>query len=135
MSTRRSPAASTSRLVRTLRGVSAVLASFLAFLVVAVVLGAYFPAIPKAGVIGPVLGGRYPFHIALIALAAAVLAGLAWRAGLVRWGRTVTVITTLYTLGALTIGGIQFGPRRTPASTSPWARRSPNSVIRRRSPT
>ncbi|MFE7108086.1 alpha/beta hydrolase [Streptomyces sp. NPDC057575] len=108
MSTRRSPAASTSRLVRTLRGVSAVLASFLAFLVVAVVLGAYFPAIPKAGVIGPVLGGQYPFHIALIALAAAVLAGLAWRAGLVRWGRTVTVITTLCTLGALAIGGIQF---------------------------
>ncbi|MEU0632686.1 alpha/beta hydrolase [Streptomyces sp. NPDC005989] len=108
MSTRRSPAASTSRLVRILRGVSAVLASFLAFLVVAVVLGAYFPAIPKAGVIGPVLGGQYPFHIALIALAAAVLAGLAWRAGLVRWGRTVTVITTLCTLGALAIGGIQF---------------------------
>ncbi|MGW2113196.1 alpha/beta hydrolase [Streptomyces sp. NPDC001948] len=108
MSTRRSPAASTGRLARTLRGVSAVLASFLAFLVVAVVLGAYFPAIPKAGVIGPVLGGQYPFHIALIALAAAVLAGLAWRAGPVRWGRTVTVITTLCALGALAIGGIQF---------------------------
>ncbi|WP_331747817.1 alpha/beta hydrolase (plasmid) [Streptomyces sp. NBC_00984] len=112
MSTRRNPAVSTNRLVRTLRGVSAVLASFLAFLVVAVVLGAYFPAIPKAGVIGPVLGGQYPFHIALIALAAAVLAGLAWRAGLVRWGRTVTVITTLCALGALAIGGIQFRAAR-----------------------
>lgn len=58
--------------------------------------------------IGPVLGGQYPFHLALLAVAAAVLAALAWRAGLVRWGRTVTVITTLCTLGALAIGGIQF---------------------------
>ncbi|WTY61776.1 hypothetical protein OG741_00820 [Streptomyces sp. NBC_01410] len=58
--------------------------------------------------IGPVLGGQYPFHLALLAVAAAVLAALARRAGLVRWGRTVTVITTLCTLGALAIGGIQF---------------------------
>ncbi|MFF0740415.1 alpha/beta hydrolase [Streptomyces sp. NPDC004111] len=108
MTTHRSPAASTSRPVRILRGISAVLASFLAFLVLAIVLGAYFPAIPKAGVIGPVLGGQYPFHIALIALVAAVLAALARRAGLVRWGRTVTVITALCALGALAIGGIQF---------------------------
>ncbi|MFF9352451.1 alpha/beta hydrolase [Streptomyces sp. NPDC014734] len=108
MTTHRSPATSTGRPVRILRGTSAVLASFLAFLVLAIVLGAYFPAIPKAGVIGPVLGGQYPFHVALIALVAAVLAALAWRAGLVRWGRTVTVITTLCTLGALAIGGIQY---------------------------
>ncbi|MFI2190956.1 alpha/beta hydrolase [Streptomyces sioyaensis] len=108
MTTRKSPAPPASWPVRILRGTSAVLASFLGFLVLAIVLGAYFPAIPKAGVIGPVLGGQYPFHIALIALVAAALAALAWRAGLVRWGRTVTVITTLCTLGALAIGGIQF---------------------------
>ncbi|MFG3260442.1 alpha/beta hydrolase [Streptomyces sp. NPDC048172] len=108
MTTHRSPAAPVGRTVRILRVTSAVLASFLAFLVLAVVLGAYVPAIPKAGVIGPVLGGQYPFHIALIALVAAVLAALAWRGGLVRWGRVVTVVTTLCALGALVIGGVQF---------------------------
>ncbi|MFF2011633.1 alpha/beta hydrolase [Streptomyces sp. NPDC058195] len=113
MTTRRSPATPTGRpipgpLVRILRGGCAVLASFLGFLVLAIVLGAYVPAIPKAGVIGPVLGGQYPFHIALTALAAAALAALAWRGGLVRWGRAVTVITTACTVGALAIGGLQF---------------------------
>ncbi|WP_404867300.1 hypothetical protein ACI1MP_00365 [Kitasatospora griseola] len=42
--------------MRVLRGVCAALASFLTFLAAAIVLGAYFPAIPKTGVIGPVLG-------------------------------------------------------------------------------
>ncbi|MFE4394384.1 MULTISPECIES: alpha/beta hydrolase [Streptomycetaceae] len=100
------------RPVRILRAASAVLASFLAFLAAAVVLGAYVPSIPKAGVIGPVLGGQYPFHIALLALVAAGLAALAWRAGLVRWGRVVTVVSTLCTVGALVIGGIQFQAAR-----------------------
>ncbi|MET8970268.1 alpha/beta hydrolase [Streptomyces hydrogenans] len=114
MTTDRSPAASTRRRlpIRVLRVACAVLASFLAFLVLAIVLGAYFPAIPKAGVIGPVLGGQYPFHIALIALVATALAVLAWRAGLVRWGRTVTVLTSLCALGALVIGGVQFTSAR-----------------------
>ncbi|GAA2105148.1 hypothetical protein GCM10009801_81310 [Streptomyces albiaxialis] len=80
----------------------------LAFLALAIILGAYFPALPKVGVIGPVLGGQYPFHIALLALVAAVLAALAWRSGLVRWGRTVTALATLCAMGALAIGGIQF---------------------------
>ncbi|MFD4911310.1 alpha/beta hydrolase [Kitasatospora purpeofusca] len=102
------PPARAGRRVRILRGASAVLASFLAFLAVAVVLGAYIPSIPKAGVIGPVLGGQYPFYIALLALAAAGLAALAWRAGLVRWGCVVTVVSTLSAVGALVIGGIQF---------------------------
>ncbi|MFE7490863.1 alpha/beta hydrolase [Kitasatospora sp. NPDC057541] len=112
MSTQRSSAASTGLPVRILRCAAAVLASFLGFLVLAVVLGAYVPAVPKAGVIGPVLGGQYPFHIALLALAAAGLAALAWRAGLVRWGRAVTVVTTLCAVGALVIGGVQFQAAR-----------------------
>ncbi|MFD7069923.1 alpha/beta hydrolase [Streptomyces sp. NPDC059913] len=111
-STRRSPSARTGRAVRILRVVAALPASFLGFLVLAVVLGAYFPAIPKAGVIGPVLGGQYPFHIALIALLAAVLAWLAWRGGLVRWGRAVTVVATLSAVGALVIGGVQYQAAR-----------------------
>ncbi|MFE7370439.1 alpha/beta hydrolase [Streptomyces anulatus] len=108
MTTPRNPAGPTSRTVRILRGGSAVLASFLAFLVLAIVVGAYIPRIPKAGVIGPVLGGQYPFLIALIALVAAAFAASARRAGLVRWGRTVTAVTTLCAVGALVIGGIQF---------------------------
>lgn len=107
MTTSRSSAASTGRPIRILRGASAALASFLAFTTLAIVLGAYFPGIPKAGVIGPVVGGQYPFHVALIALVAVVLAGLAWWAGLVRWGRVVTIVATLCSVGALAIGGTQ----------------------------
>ena len=103
----RSSPASGGRLLRFLRIPSAAVASLLAFLVLAVVVGAYVPAIPKAGVIGPVLGGQYPFHIALTALATAVLAVPAWRGGLVRWGRTVTVVALLCAMGALTIGVVQ----------------------------
>ncbi|MCX4631860.1 alpha/beta hydrolase [Streptomyces sp. NBC_01443] len=94
------------------RVIVALIGSFLAFLVAAIVLGAYLPAIPKAGVIGPVLGGQYPFHIAVIALLGVGLGVLAGRSGLVRWGRTVTVITALSSAGALTIGGIQFAAAR-----------------------
>ncbi|GHG20235.1 alpha/beta hydrolase [Streptomyces hydrogenans] len=112
MTTHGNPAAPIGRPVRILRGVSAALASFLAFLVLALVVGAYFPALPKAGVIGPVLTGQYPFHIALISLVAAALAALSRRAGLVRWGRAVTVVTTLCTLGALVVGGVQLGAAR-----------------------
>ncbi|WP_097922648.1 alpha/beta hydrolase [Streptomyces sp. wa1063] len=98
--------------VRILGTLSAALASFLGFLVLAIVLGAYVPAIPKAGVIGPVLGGQYPFHIALLSLLAAALAAVAWRSGLVRWGRTVTFVTTVCTAGALVIAGVQFQAAR-----------------------
>ncbi|MFE6846449.1 alpha/beta hydrolase [Streptomyces sp. NPDC057686] len=94
------------------RVVVALIASFLAFPVAAIMLGAYLPAIPKAGVIGPVLGGQYPFHMAVIALLGVGLGDLARRSGLVRWGRTVTVVTALSSVGALTVGGIQFAAAR-----------------------
>jgi acetyl esterase/lipase len=106
------PTPSRSWPVRILRGACAAGATFLAFLAVAIVLGAYVPAIPKIGVIGPVLGGQYPFHIALLALAATALAALAWRGGLVRWGRVVAVAGALCTVGALTIAGVQLGAAR-----------------------
>nr|WSW57776.1 alpha/beta hydrolase [Streptomyces sp. NBC_00998] len=94
------------------RVVVALIASLLAFLVAAIVLGAYLPSIPKAGVIGPVLGGQYPFHIAVIALLGVDLGVLARYSGLVRWGGTVTVVTALSSVGALTMGGIQFTAAR-----------------------
>ncbi|MFG2994755.1 alpha/beta hydrolase [Streptomyces sp. NPDC048257] len=112
MTTLRSRTGSAGGPLRILRVVAAVLASSLAFLTGAIVLGAYFPALPKAGVIGPVLGGQYPFHIALLALVATALAVAAWRAGMVRWGRTVTAITSVCTVAALTIGAVQFRSAR-----------------------
>ncbi|CAM5448717.1 alpha/beta hydrolase [Streptomyces narbonensis] len=112
MTTRHDPGGPTTRRVRILRATAAVLASFLAFPTLAVVLGAYVPAVPKAGVIGPVLGGQYPFHIALIALVAAAFAALARRGGLLRWGRAVTVIAAVCTVGALVIGAVQFRAAR-----------------------
>ncbi|MFE6103802.1 alpha/beta hydrolase [Streptomyces laurentii] len=108
-----SPTATPPGIVRRiLRVVVAVIASVLAFLAAAVMLGAYVPAIPKAGVIGPVLGGQYPFHLALLALVGALLGIVAWRAGLRRWGRVLTAVTALSTVAALTIGVVQLGAAR-----------------------
>ncbi|MFD5546442.1 alpha/beta hydrolase [Streptomyces goshikiensis] len=94
------------------RVIAAVVASAVAFLVGAVVLGAYVPAVPKAGVIGPVLGGQYPLQVAVLALVGSALAWLAWRGGLVRWGRALTVVTALSAVGALVIGGVQLAAAR-----------------------
>ncbi|WP_328835305.1 alpha/beta hydrolase [Streptomyces europaeiscabiei] len=113
MFTSRRPATSPTttppgKMRRTLRVVVAVIASAMAFLTATIMLGAYFPAIPKAGVIGPVLGGQYPFHVAILALAGTLLGVTAWRSGLLRWGRLLTTVTTLSMVAALAIGGIQF---------------------------
>ncbi len=56
----------------------ALVASLLAFLAEALVLGRRIPAIPKAGIIGPVLTGQYPLHVALIGLAGLLLGLLAY---------------------------------------------------------
>ncbi|NWF24733.1 alpha/beta hydrolase [Streptomyces sp. PKU-EA00015] len=93
---------------RILRVVLALIASLIAFLAGSIVLGAWIPAIPKAGVIGPVLGGQYPFHIALLALVGLGLGVLAWRSGLVRWGRTLTALTAVSAAFALAIGAVQY---------------------------
>ncbi|MDI6100188.1 alpha/beta hydrolase [Actinoplanes sp. NEAU-A12] len=93
--------------LRAARAIVAVIASFLTFLVTAIMVGAWFPAVPKAGVIGPVLAGQFPFHVALLALAATALALLAWRAGLVRWGRALTAITAACAAAALAVAGLQ----------------------------
>ena len=74
--------------LRIARAAVATVASVMAFLAAAIVAGAWFPAIPKAGVAGPVLAGQWPWHIALLALIGTALAMIARRAGLVRWGRT-----------------------------------------------
>ncbi|MFF4759826.1 alpha/beta hydrolase [Streptomyces sp. NPDC001292] len=92
---------------RTLRLALAVFASFLAFLIGAIMLGAYIPAIPKAGIIGPVLGGQYPFHMALFGLLGLALGVLVRRWGLVRWGQALAAVTALST-GAALGGAVQF---------------------------
>ncbi|BCN76886.1 alpha/beta hydrolase [Prescottella equi] len=93
--------------MRISRTVAATAATIIAVLVAIVMLGAYFPSIPKVGLFGPVLGGQYPFHLALFALCGTVLALLAWRAGLRRWGAAVTAIGSLALVAALGIGGTQ----------------------------
>lgn len=93
---------------RIFRVVLVLIASLIAFLAGAIVLGAWIPAIPKAGVIGPVLGGQYPFHIALLALVGLGLGVLAWRSGLVRWGQTLTALTAVSAAFALAIGAVQY---------------------------
>ncbi|GAA2824150.1 alpha/beta hydrolase [Kitasatospora sp. CM 4170] len=100
------------RPLRAVRAGIAVVVSVPAFLVAAVMLGAYVPAIPKAGVIGPVLGGQYPFHMALFALVCAALGAVVRYTGLVRWGRTVIVVTVLSAVSALVVGGVQFADAR-----------------------
>src|SRR3954469_5609866 len=80
-------------LLRLLRVLVALGASLLALFCSAVLLGAYVPAIPGIGVLGPVLAGDYPVHVALLASAGLVLALVARRAGLARAGRALTVLT------------------------------------------
>ncbi|WP_157252062.1 alpha/beta hydrolase [Nonomuraea typhae] len=92
-----------------LKVAAALLASVIALLAGALVLGAYLPDLPKAGVIGPVLVGQYPFHTAIFALAGLALSAPAWRGGLVRWGRTTAAITALSAVAALVVAGIQYG--------------------------
>ncbi len=94
-------------LVRALRGVAAGVASLIALLLTVLLLGAYLPGIPGVGVIGAVLGGQYPFHLAVLALAAMVIAGLVWWTGLVRYGRALTTVTAACTAAALFIAGVQ----------------------------
>ncbi|MCD9144985.1 alpha/beta hydrolase [Streptomyces albireticuli] len=97
---------------KTVRVAAALTGSLLALLTTAIMLGAYFPALPKIGVIGPVLGGQYPFHMAFLAVAGGVLGALALRWGLRRWGRVLTVVTALSTVAALVIGGVQLSAAR-----------------------
>jgi len=53
------PNSSPGALFRLLRIVVAVGASVLAVFCAAILLGAYVPAVPKAGLVGPVLAGQY----------------------------------------------------------------------------
>ncbi|GIE31398.1 hypothetical protein Ait01nite_044430 [Actinoplanes italicus] len=87
--------------------VFAVAGSLLGFLAAAIVLGAWFPAIPKAGIAGPVLAGQWPFHIVILALMGTACGLIARWAGLVRWGRALTVITAAAAAGVLVIAGLQ----------------------------
>ncbi|WP_214324396.1 alpha/beta hydrolase [Nonomuraea sediminis] len=97
---------------RTALVIVALLASALAFLTAAIMLGAYLPAIPKVGVIGPVLGGQFPVHLALLALAGLALSVPVLRGGLVRWGRALAAITALSAVAALVICGVQVAAAR-----------------------
>src|SRR4051794_3029789 len=94
-------------LLRLLRVLVALGASLLALFCSAVLLGAYVPAIPKIGLLGPVLVGDYPVHVALLASAGLVLGVVAWRAGLARVGRALTALTAVCVGAALVIVGAQ----------------------------
>jgi acetyl esterase/lipase len=107
-------------LPRLLRGLAALLASVLALLCGAVLLGAYVPAIPELGMIGPPLAGDYPVHVALAAIAALVLALGVQRAGLVRWGLVLVAGTVACVLAALTILGLQVGTAARADAEVPW---------------
>ncbi|RSS68320.1 alpha/beta hydrolase [Streptomyces sp. WAC06614] len=116
-----SPAHRPGKFRRTRRGVLALFGSVVAFLTATIMLGAYFPSIPKAGVIGPVLGGQYPFHVALLALAGVLLGAVTWHSGLLRWGRLLTAVTALSTVAALAIGCIQFTAAQKAGTTVSFA--------------
>ncbi|MEU8777314.1 alpha/beta hydrolase [Streptomyces sp. NPDC048606] len=107
------PQATPVRIIgKSLLVVVALSASIIAFLTATIMLGAYFPAVPKAGVIGPVIGGQYPFHVALLAGIGAALGCLVWRRGPARWGRALTAVTALSAIAALVIGAVQFAAAR-----------------------
>lgn len=103
------PRRRTSWPVRVGRAVAAVLATLLALFVVPLLVGAYVMAVPKAGVIGPVLVGQFPFHVLGLALAGLLLAVVALRAGLRRYGRVLVVLTAASTALTLVVVVLQLG--------------------------
>lgn len=106
---------------RLLRIVVAVGASVLAVFCAAILLGAYVPAVPKAGLVGPVLAGQYPLHLALIAGVGLGMALVAWRAGLVRWGRVLTAITSACVVAVLVIVAVQVGSATRAGTDISWS--------------
>src|SRR3954454_25194546 len=115
------PNSSPGALFRLLRIVVAVGASVLAVSCAAILLGAYVPAVPKAGLVGPVLAGQYPLHLALIAGVGLGMALVAWRAGLVRWGRVLTVITSACVVAVLVIVAVQVGSATRAGTDISWS--------------
>src|SRR4051812_45124763 len=115
------PNSSPGALFRLLRIVVAVGASVLAVFCAAILLGAYVPAVPKAGLVGPVLAGQYPLHLALIAGVGLGMALVAWRAGLVRWGRVLTVITSACVVAVLVIVAVQVGSATRAGTDISWS--------------
>ncbi|MGR7027470.1 alpha/beta hydrolase [Geodermatophilus sp. URMC 62] len=105
---------------RLLPALVALLASALAVVCGAVLLGAYLPAVPVVGPIGSVLAGDLPVHVALLAVAGLVLALVALRAGLVRWGRVLTAATVVCVLAALTVVGVQVSAAARAGADVPW---------------
>ncbi|MFI9508822.1 alpha/beta hydrolase [Nocardia sp. NPDC052566] len=106
--------------VRILGVIVALAASALALPLALAVLGAYFPRIPKIGVIGPVLTGQYPFHMALFAVVAGGLAVGAWALGWPRWGGTVTTVAVVTTVAALVVAGLQYADARRVWTVVSW---------------
>ncbi len=107
-------------LLRLLRVLIALPASVLVLLCGAVLLGAFVPAVPKLGSIGPALAGQYPVHVALAATTALLLALGARRAGPVRSGRVLVAGTVACVLAALTILGLQVGAAARANAEVPW---------------
>lgn len=107
-------------LLRLLRALVALLASVLALVCGAVLLGAFVPAIPVVGPIGSVLAGDHPVHVTLAGITGLVLALGTRRAGLVRWGCALVVVTVACVLAALTIVGFQVGAAARADAEVPW---------------
>ncbi len=72
------------------RAVLAIVAAVLATFVSLIIVGAYFPSIPKLGIIGPVIAGQWPLHLMMIIGAALAVSATLWRFGPSRSGRAFT---------------------------------------------
>ena len=107
-------------LIRLLRVFAALLAALLALFCGGVLLGAFVPAIPKLGLIGPAVAGQYPVHVALVAVTALVLALGVRRTGLRRWGRALIAAMVACVLAALTIVGFQVTAAARVGAEVPW---------------
>lgn len=106
--------------IRITSAIIAALGTALVVVVALVVLGAYVPRIPKAGMVGPVLTGQYPFHMAFFAALGGLLAVLAWWLGRTRWGISVTALAAITAVGALVVGGIQYVDAKRAGTAVSW---------------
>ena len=79
------------------------IASILAAFVVLVVVGAYLPAVPKIGILGPVVAGQWPLHLSMIIGGGLLLTTAAWKFGPHRTGRILTLAMGVASLGVASI--------------------------------
>ena len=74
---------------------------------IAALVGAFFPAIPKIGLVGTVIAGQWPLHLLAFAATEALVGAGLRRWGLPRFGRALAAVGTAGCVACAVIAGTQ----------------------------